>query len=109
VLLGQNRLEEVIRAALTEYSCQVESGTELVSLEQSEHGVLVKLLKRESGKDKIGTAESAHYDWVIGADGARGVVRKQSTLTFDGETRSLEKLVVGDIYLEGLSQKVCHL
>ncbi|KAF8075005.1 FAD binding domain-containing protein [Lyophyllum atratum] len=109
VLLGQNRLEEVIRAALTEYSCQVELGTELVSLEQSEHGVLVKLLKRGSGKDETGTAESVRYDWVIGADGARGVVRKQSTLTFDGETRDVEKLVVGDIYLEGLSQKYWHM
>lgn len=75
VLLGQNNVEGVIHAALAKYSCQVERGTELVSLQQFEDGVEVNLLKRGSDNDETGTAETAQYDWVVGADGARSAVR----------------------------------
>ncbi|GLB41782.1 putative FAD binding domain containing protein [Lyophyllum shimeji] len=109
ICLGQDRLEEVIRASLAEYACKVEYGTELISLEQVEDGVNVKLFKHESIDEKNDVAETARFDWVVGADGARGVVRKQSPFTFHGETWSEEKLVVGDIYLEGLSPKYWHL
>ena len=51
--------------------------------------------------------ESSTYKWVVGTDGARGVVRKLLGLTFLGETKD-EKFVIGDIKVEGLID-VCFL
>lgn len=106
VLLGQDRLEKILHEALAEYSCQVELGTELVSYEQVKDGVDVQLVRRGMDPNSEGIPESANYEWVIGADGARGMVRKLSGLTFLGETRRIENLVVGDICVEGLSREV---
>ncbi|KAG5653406.1 hypothetical protein H0H81_000693 [Sphagnurus paluster] len=105
-LLGQGKVENILREALRELSCLVETGTELVGFEQSEHGVQVRLSKRGAdGSDVEGTPEYTTYDWMIGADGARGVVRKLSGFSFLGETRTIENHVVGDIFVEGLSPK----
>ncbi|GLB41780.1 putative FAD binding domain containing protein [Lyophyllum shimeji] len=111
VLQGQNNLEGVIRAVLAECSCQIEGGTKLVGLEQFEDRVEVKLLRRRrlSDEDETVTTETARYDWVIGAGGAHCTVRKQSTFIFDGETRVIGRLVVGDIHVNGLKQKYWHL
>ena len=57
-------------------------------------------VKLHSENSKV-EEESSKYEWVVGADGARGVVRKLLGLTFLGETKA-EKFIVGDIKLEGL-------
>ncbi|GLB41779.1 putative FAD binding domain containing protein [Lyophyllum shimeji] len=110
VLLGQSHLEDILRAALAELSCEVEVGTELVSFSHHEHGVEVRLARHVAdGSDVVGPPEHAVYDWIIGADGARGVVRKMAGFSFLGETRTIENHVVGDIYVDGLSQKYWHM
>ncbi len=48
----------------------------------------------------------ARYDWVVGTDGARGIVRKQLGVSFAGETNNVDKIVVGDIMIQGLDQDV---
>ena len=83
---------------------QVELGIELVSLQQSDDGVQVKLHKRHIENSEF-EEEISTYEWVIGADGARGAVRKLLGLTFLGET-TVEQFVVGDINVEGLTH-VC--
>ncbi|RDB23743.1 Pentachlorophenol 4-monooxygenase [Hypsizygus marmoreus] len=109
VLLGQDRLEKILHAALAEYGCHVELGTELVTLEQHKYGVDVKLLKRGMDMSSPGVPESASYEYLIGADGGRGVVRKLSGFTFLGETKNIKNLVVGDIHVEGLSRDYWHM
>lgn len=106
MLLGQDHLEKILYAALAEYSCQVELGTELTSFEQYEGHVEVNLLKRGMDMNADGTPETTKFEWVIGTDGARGVVRKKLGLSFLGESRNVENLVVGDIHVEGLSNDV---
>jgi hypothetical protein len=65
----------------------------------------VKLVKR--GPDGAGDGlEVCKYSWMVGTDGAKGVVRKQLGLKFVGETRAVENFVVGDIYEESLSSEV---
>jgi 2-polyprenyl-6-methoxyphenol hydroxylase-like FAD-dependent oxidoreductase len=59
-------LDTVLRRHLEKFSCTVEAGTELRSLEQSDDGVTAVLAKNE-------TLETFHTKWVIGADGAKGV------------------------------------
>ncbi|KAK0214928.1 FAD binding domain-containing protein [Armillaria fumosa] len=82
ILLGQDRHEAVLREHLAKYGCEVELGTELVSFEQSADRVVSHVLKTRGGQT-----------------GARSVVRKTLGLTFLGETRQNENIVVGDIMI----------
>lgn len=85
---------------MKKYNCSVEMGVELVSLEQFDDRVEVELHKYNAQNSDI-EEESSKYEWVVGADGARGVVRKLLGLTFLGETQ-VEHFMVGDIKTEGL-------
>jgi 2-polyprenyl-6-methoxyphenol hydroxylase-like FAD-dependent oxidoreductase len=91
-------LEGVLRDALHKYSCEVEFGTTLVSLVQDMNGVDATIVK-EDGKE-----ETQRFEFLVGADGARGVVRKQLGLTFLGESRPGNNAIIGDIRVEGLGQ-----
>ncbi|KAF8638953.1 hypothetical protein AX16_010427 [Volvariella volvacea WC 439] len=109
VLLGQDRLEKIFHAVLAQYGCRVEKGTELTNFQQSENYVEVKLRVRGDGSAEGAVEETTRFDWVIGTDGARGVVRKMLGLSFLGETRNIENLVVGDICVRGLSSSYWHM
>ncbi|KAG0702987.1 FAD binding domain-containing protein [Suillus ampliporus] len=94
-MIGQQLLDVILRRHLEKFSCSVEMGTELRSFEQSEEGITTVLAKN-------GILETFDTKWMIGADGAKGVVRKQLGLTFLGETRDDTRLVTGDIRLKGV-------
>ncbi|PPQ90954.1 hypothetical protein CVT25_015680, partial [Psilocybe cyanescens] len=98
VLFGQDGLDQVLRAELAKHGCSVEMGAELHSLNQDNDNVRVKILHHDLDQSsQLGhSVEDASYEWVIGADGARGVVRKQVGMTFIGETTELA-FVIGDI------------
>ncbi|KAG1844656.1 FAD binding domain-containing protein [Suillus subalutaceus] len=102
-LIGQQLLDVILRRHLEKFSCSVEMDTELRSFEQSDEGVTAVLAKN-------GTLETFDTKWMIGADGAKSVVRKQLGLTFLGETRDDVRLVMGDIRLHGvgLDRKYMH-
>ena len=109
LILGQDNLDKIIRAELEKLGCYVEIGVELKSFEQYEDHVKVKILKHSLDDDVTPPVEEeASYKWVIGADGARGVVRKQLGLSFLGETTE-QRMVTGDLMIEGLSPEVCVL
>jgi 2-polyprenyl-6-methoxyphenol hydroxylase-like FAD-dependent oxidoreductase len=99
-LLGQQSLEDIIQTEMKKYNSSIELGVELVSLEQFDDRVEVKLHKHNTENSRV-EEESSKYEWVVGADGARGVVRKLLGLTFLGETKN-EQFIVGDIKVEGL-------
>jgi 2-polyprenyl-6-methoxyphenol hydroxylase-like FAD-dependent oxidoreductase len=99
-LLGQQSLDNIFQTELKKYNSTVELGLELVSLEQFDDRVEVKLHKHNTENSEI-EEESSTYEWVVGTDGARGVVRKLLGLTFLGETKA-EQFVIGDIKAEGL-------
>ncbi|KAG2142997.1 FAD binding domain-containing protein [Suillus clintonianus] len=94
-MIGQQLLDEVLRRHLEKFSCFVEMGTELRSFEQSDEGVTAVLAKN-------GILETFDTKWIIGADGAKGIVRKQLGLTFVGETRDDAGIITGDIRLKGV-------
>ncbi|KAG2153628.1 uncharacterized protein EDB93DRAFT_1248532 [Suillus bovinus] len=100
-LIGQQLLDVILRRHLEKFSCTVEMGTELRSFEQSDEGVTAVLAKD-------GILETFNTKWVIGADGAKGIVRKQLGLTFLGETRDDVRLVMGDIRLHGVGLDRAH-
>ncbi|KAG2128040.1 FAD binding domain-containing protein [Suillus bovinus] len=102
-LMGQQLLDVILRRHLEKFSCTVEMGTELRSFEQSDKGVTAVLAKN-------GILETFDAKWLIGADGAKGIVRKQLGLTFLGETRDDVQLIMGDIRLHsvGLDRAYWH-
>ncbi|KAJ3571819.1 hypothetical protein NP233_g3493 [Leucocoprinus birnbaumii] len=109
LMLGQDRLEKIFHAALAELGCTVELGTELISFTQFDGHVEAKLRVRGMNPDSEGVEEVAAFDYMVGTDGARGVVRKQLGLDFVGETRNLENFVVGDIRVAGLAPNYWHM
>jgi len=106
LFLGQEFIEKNLRNHLAKLSCTVELGTELRYLQQFEDYVEVELARTCDGKV---TTEKTSALWVIGADGARGMTRKQMGLEFIGETRDDHQLVIGDIRVEGLDSKYWHM
>ncbi|KAH0827331.1 hypothetical protein J3R83DRAFT_3958 [Lanmaoa asiatica] len=107
MLLGQPTLEDILRSHLAKYGCAIELGTELQSFEDDGERVFAKLIKRKDGQEISETFEASY---LIGADGARGVARKQLGLTFLGETKQEFASLVGDICLEveGIDSKHWH-
>ena len=100
-LLGQCTVDKIMRAELSKYGCEVELGVELQTFTQLDDHVEVTLLKHSlDGGDVTPGTEKASYDWVIGADGARGAVRQVLGLKFIGETTT-QKFVVGDVEFDG--------
>ncbi|KAJ3881577.1 monooxygenase [Lentinula edodes] len=86
-------LEQLLREhILADYGIQVEWGTELKSFEQQPDHVLAHVVKVVDSKT---VGETFTVDWQVGADGARGVVRKQLGLTFLGESPEMAA-VTGD-------------
>ncbi|TLD04902.1 uncharacterized protein PgNI_09783 [Pyricularia grisea] len=76
----------------------VERGVEAESVVQDADGATVTLVKRDGGDDP-GTKETVRCKYVIGADGARSIVRKASTtITFDGKTYPHD-FIICDAYL----------
>ncbi|KAJ4000373.1 FAD binding domain-containing protein [Lentinula boryana] len=97
-LLGQNTHEQLLREhILANYGVQVELDTELRSFEQHSDHVVVHAVKTVGSKPVEITVT---VNWLIGADGARSIVRKQLGLSFLGESPQMEA-VTGDIHVVG--------
>ncbi|KAF9565354.1 pentachlorophenol 4-monooxygenase [Agrocybe pediades] len=109
LILGQDNLDKILRAELEKFGCHVELGAELKSFDQDDEHVRVKIVKYSLEDDAAQPVEEeANYKWVIGADGARGVVRKQLGLSFLGETTE-QRMITGDLMVEGLSPNKWHM
>ncbi|KAI6105247.1 FAD binding domain-containing protein [Pisolithus croceorrhizus] len=107
--MGQPTLEAIVREHLAKLGCTVELGTRLVSFVQDEKCVRVKIAKNY-GDDREEVEEDIEVAYLIGADGAKGITRKQLGLTFLGSTREGDCMVLGDIRLEakGLDRDHWH-
>ncbi|VDB94207.1 unnamed protein product [Peniophora sp. CBMAI 1063] len=93
--LGQDYVAGILREHL-ERRCgvNVEWGTECVGLEQDGDGVNVAIRKGETdGRLKV--------EYVIGADGAKSMVRKLTGFSFEGETAADTRMLIGDVELSG--------
>ncbi|KAI6108283.1 FAD binding domain-containing protein [Pisolithus sp. B1] len=99
-LMGQPVLEEIMREHLAQLGCTVELGSRLVSFTQDEKCVRVKVGKHRDDGDEEEVEGDIEVAYLIGADGAKGITRKQLGLTFLGTTREDNFMVIGDIRLE---------
>ncbi|KAF8216422.1 FAD binding domain-containing protein [Mycena galopus ATCC 62051] len=108
VMLGQDHLEQILRRELQKLGCETEWGSTLLSFEQTKGGNCVRTsISRARGLERV--TETATFDYVVGTDGARGMVRKSLGLTFLGETSNADRLVVGDVMIHGLDAKLWHM
>ncbi|EIW82593.1 hypothetical protein CONPUDRAFT_100894 [Coniophora puteana RWD-64-598 SS2] len=106
-MMGQSGTEAYLRGHIAKFSCQVEYGTELRSLEQKEDGVVAHIAKKIGDQE---TLEIISVQYLIGADGAKGTVRRQLDLPFVGNTQDDVRTVLGDICLtaEGVDRQHIH-
>ena len=93
-MLGQHYHEKILRSHLEKMGTLVEFGSELKGFQQFEDHVTVQIVRRSQGEE---TLEETQVSWLVGTDGARSTVRKTLALSFLGETREAEEMVVGDI------------
>lgn len=80
LMLEQSKTEPLLIDDLTAHGGQVEWETELTAITQDPHGVSATI-KRPDGTD-----ETMRADWLIGADGAKSIVRHLLAIPFGGET-----------------------
>ncbi len=80
LVLEQSKSERLLLRGLERVGRRVEWNTELVTLGQHD-GAATAVLRRPDG-----TRETVEAAWVIGADGARSVVRESLGLSLEGET-----------------------
>ncbi|KAI6099524.1 FAD binding domain-containing protein [Pisolithus croceorrhizus] len=108
-LIGQQTLEAILREHLAKFGCTVELGTRLASFTQDYQCVRAKIVKHRTDQAEV-VEEVVEAAYLIGADGARSVTRKQLQLTFGGSTWEGTRIVLGDIRLElkGLDREHWH-
>ncbi|KAI6016653.1 hypothetical protein PISMIDRAFT_12663 [Pisolithus microcarpus 441] len=109
-LMGQPVLEAIIREHLANLGYTVELGTRLISFSQDERCVKAKVVKYRSD-DGEEIEEDVEAAYLIGADGAKGMIRKRLELTFLGSTLENNYMEFGDIRLEveGLDRDHWHI
>jgi len=98
--------EEILRGYLRELGGTVELGTALCSFQQHPDHIVAQLVK--TGAYDTEETEVAKFDWLVGTDGVHSVVRKQLGLSFLGETKEEEHVLVGDIDVYEGSLKFWH-
>lgn len=78
LILEQSETEMILNNYLTRYGHQVERNTELIGVSQNQLGVQTVIRKPD------GEHEIIEINWLIGADGAHSMVRKQLNIPFLG-------------------------
>jgi len=101
-LVPQARTEGILRDRLASLGHAVEPGTALTGFTQDDAGVTATLTRD-------GALESIHTDYLMGADGGHSRVRKLLGLPLHGVTHEEERLVVGDVRVDGLSRAHWHV
>ncbi|EIN05283.1 hypothetical protein PUNSTDRAFT_146119 [Punctularia strigosozonata HHB-11173 SS5] len=98
--LGQSRSEPILRNfLLSRFGVALELATELTHFEQDAEGVSCHIVKRSVDGYKV--EEDVRVLYVVGADGARGVVRKALGLSYEGQALE-QHMIIGDVRVQGL-------
>ena len=71
-MIGQDKLEPILRQQASELGCDIRFGTELVHFEQQAEGVSALIRERASGQEY-----RIHSHYLVAADGNRSAIRQQ--------------------------------
>lgn len=102
LMIPQWRVEETLRMRLAESGARVELATELVAFEQNDDCVTATLKKGD-------TREQVRGKYLIAADGGHSFVRKSLNVGFEGESWKEERLMTGDVRVDGLDRDHWHM
>ena len=107
-MLGQDSHEALLRRHVEALGGIVELSTALVSFEMFGDHVVAHLAKTLSNGEVL--EETVECQYLVGSEGAHSIVRKNSGMTFLGESMPAAKALLGDIYAKrGLSKDVRSL
>lgn len=101
LIIPQWRVEEILRGLMEQKGGRVELATELVAVEPHHEYVLATL---ENGDAR----EQVRSKYLVAADGGRSFVRKSLQIGFEGETWKDERMLVGDVRVDGLDRDHWH-
>jgi 2-polyprenyl-6-methoxyphenol hydroxylase-like FAD-dependent oxidoreductase len=97
-VLGQSRVEGILRERAAEFGVQVEYGRELVGFTQDAEGVTAT----------TADGETIRATWLVGADGGRSTVRKVLGVGFPGVTDESIRMLLGDVAADALDREHIH-
>lgn len=101
LMYQQSKNERTLLDYLTQNCCPVYWDTSLISFEQKQGNIVVLL---NNGDKQIYLT----CDWLIGADGAHSIVRKELMINFKGDTYASE-FYLADVTLADLNDSSLHL
>jgi 2-polyprenyl-6-methoxyphenol hydroxylase-like FAD-dependent oxidoreductase len=101
LIIPQWRVEQILGNRLAEYGGRVELATELIGFEQNGDGVTATLVYS-------GAPEQVFARYMVGADGGHSYVRKELGVGFEGDTWKNERMLVGDVRVDGLDREHWH-
>jgi 2-polyprenyl-6-methoxyphenol hydroxylase-like FAD-dependent oxidoreductase len=101
LIIPQWRVEEILRERLQSFGSRVELATELTGFEQDKEQVMATLAH-------AGREERVRVSYLVGADGGRSFVRHAMGVGFEGETWASERMLIGDVRVDGLDREHWH-
>lgn len=102
-MLPQPRGLEILRDRLQALGGRVEFGVRLLSFAQDADGVTATL------EDGQGRTETVRARYLVGADGARGMVRAQCGVGFASETIDPHPMITADVVIPELAATHWHM
>ncbi|MCD0447036.1 FAD-dependent monooxygenase [Glycomyces sp. A-F 0318] len=102
LMVGQQFTEAVLRERLASLGVRVELGRELVDLAQDRDRVTATV---RSGDRR----EHLRARYLVGCDGGGSTVRRRAGISFLGETWEHQRMLFGNLRVDGLDDSAAHL
>ncbi|GIG68385.1 FAD-dependent monooxygenase [Phytomonospora endophytica] len=102
LMVGQQFTEAVLRDRLASLGVRVELDAALVDLVQDGGRVTATVLR-------AGRREEIRARYLVGCDGGGSTVRKLAGISFLGETWERQRMLFGNLRVEGLDDSVTHM
>ena len=102
LIVGQQHTEAALRARLGSLGGRVELGTELIDFAQDDEAVT-------SWIRVAGAIRTVRSRFVVGCDGSGSTVRKKAGIDFLGETWDQQRMLFGNLDVDGLDSTVAHM
>ena len=101
LIIPQWRVEETLRQCVEAAGAHVELATELIAIEQDGDGITATIRQADARRQ-------IRCQYLVGADGGHSFVRKSMNIGFEGETWKDERMLVGDVRVDGLDRDHWH-
>ncbi|MBX6386062.1 MAG: FAD-dependent monooxygenase, partial [Microbispora sp.] len=102
LMVSQQFTEEAVRERLASLGVHVELGCELVGLAQDGEQVTASVLAD-------GRRHEIRARYLVGCDGGGSTVRKQAGIGFLGETWEQQRMLYGNLTVDGLDASAAHM